>query len=175
MCLHFYLRVYQTRLFPPVSRLKPSISSTIMASITLTYTLQPPSSISTPSTSSAHLDQSIPLPLPFSPSSATAAPSANVSTTKSTTQTQTQTQTQTYYTALSTAVLEAQSTLNQHLTAWKDAIGDAEKPKEDLGKVGFGKGKAARMMAASKAAEGKTVAGEGVEVDEDEEEDEEEE
>jgi hypothetical protein len=132
----------------------------IMASITLTYTLQPPSAVPIPSTSSAQLDQNIPLALPNSSASTT------------TSQTQTQTKTQTYYTALSTAVLEVQSTLNQHLTVWKDAIGDAEKPKEDLGKVGFGKGKAARMMAASKAAEGRSVAGEGVGEDEDEEEDE---
>jgi hypothetical protein len=50
------------------------------------------------------------------------------------------------YSATSAAVLQAQKELNESLTAWKDAIGDAEKVKEDTGKVEYGKGKAARMM-----------------------------
>jgi hypothetical protein len=121
-----------------------------MASITVTYTLQPPAGIAAPTDSPAQLER--PITLPTQSSSDT---------------TSTQGETKTYYSSLSSAVLEAQATLNQHLTAWKDAIGDAEKAKEDMGKVGFGKGKAARMMLASKAAEAQ-VDGED---DEDEDED----
>jgi hypothetical protein len=51
-----------------------------------------------------------------------------------------------FYASSSAAVLQAQRDLNEHLTAWKDAIGDAEKVKEDMGQVEYGKGKAARMM-----------------------------
>jgi hypothetical protein len=51
-----------------------------------------------------------------------------------------------FYASASAAVLQAQRDLNEHLTAWKDAVGDAEKSKEDAGQVGFGRGKAARMM-----------------------------
>lgn len=51
-----------------------------------------------------------------------------------------------FYASSSAAVLQAQRDLNEHLTAWKDAIGDAEKAKEDMGQVAYGKGKAARMM-----------------------------
>lgn len=35
--------------------------------------------------------------------------------------------------------------LNEKLTYWKDAIGDREKAKEDVGAVGFGRGKAMMM------------------------------
>ncbi|CAD6582161.1 MAG: hypothetical protein TREMPRED_003227 [Tremellales sp. Tagirdzhanova-0007] len=52
-----------------------------------------------------------------------------------------------YYESASSALREAQSSLNDHLTPWKVAIGDREKSKEDLGKVGYGKGRAARMSA----------------------------
>lgn len=122
--------------------------------ISISYTLQPPSSISTTSSSTpTHLKQSVPLTLP------TSSPDTDVDT-------------KTYYTALSASVLETQATLNQHLTSWKDAIGDGEKAKEDLGKVGFGKGKAARMVMADKAAEagGGGDAGEDDDGDEDEDE-----
>lgn len=70
------------------------------------------------------------------------------------------------YTATSAAVLQAQRDLNESLTAWKDAIGDAEKAKEDLGQVGYGKGKAARMMQYAAGREKEDVS-----VDADEEED----
>lgn len=40
----------------------------------------------------------------------------------------------------------AQRSLNDALTVWKDAIGDLEKAKEDPGKVPHGQGKVARML-----------------------------
>ena len=44
------------------------------------------------------------------------------------------------------AVRQAQAQLNQILTVWKDAIGDKEKSKEDPGVIGYGQGKASKMM-----------------------------
>lgn len=64
---------------------------------------------------------------------------------------------QTTYASTSDAVLQAQRDLNEALTAWKDAIGDAEKAKEDLGKIEYGKGKAARMMQYAAGREGAEV------------------
>lgn len=58
-----------------------------------------------------------------------------------------QSPTSTYYKSASIALRDAQSALNEILTPWKNAIGDKEKIKEDLGKVGYGKGRAARMSA----------------------------
>lgn len=73
-----------------------------------------------------------------------------------------------YYTAASASLKEAQVKANEVFTAWKDAIGDAEKHKENLGKVSKGQGKTARMMAANKAAEAAfDAAGEEDESDED--------
>jgi hypothetical protein len=46
----------------------------------------------------------------------------------------------------STAVRQAQAKLNEVLTVWKDAIGDREKSKEDPGVIGYGQGKASKMM-----------------------------
>lgn len=57
-----------------------------------------------------------------------------------------------YYDAAVLAVREAQDALNGTFTIWKDAIGDLEKSKEVV-KAERGMGKAARMMAANKAAE----------------------
>ena len=42
------------------------------------------------------------------------------------------------------AVRDAQRVLNETLTVWKDAIGDREKAKEDLGQVAYGHGRSAR-------------------------------
>ncbi|WWC64411.1 uncharacterized protein I303_107021 [Kwoniella dejecticola CBS 10117] len=53
-----------------------------------------------------------------------------------------------YYESLTFAIREVQTNLNEVLTQWKDAIGDAEKSKEDLGKVGHGKGRATVMSLA---------------------------
>ena len=50
-----------------------------------------------------------------------------------------------YYDAASAAVRDAQRVLNETLTVWKDAIGDREKAKEDLGQVAYGNGRSARM------------------------------
>lgn len=58
----------------------------------------------------------------------------------------TSTSTSSYYEAASKAVLVAQKEMNDKFTAWKNAIGDTEKSKEDLGKIGYGRGKAARLM-----------------------------
>ncbi|KAK4688678.1 hypothetical protein P7C73_g1438, partial [Tremellales sp. Uapishka_1] len=56
-----------------------------------------------------------------------------------------------YYSAASTAMIQVQKDLNGILTPWKEAIGDKEKHKEDLGKVGYGKGRASRMTAEADA------------------------
>lgn len=55
-----------------------------------------------------------------------------------------------YYEAAGPALRDAQVRLNELLTQWKDAVGDAEKSKEDRGKVAYGKGKAARLMEMAK-------------------------
>lgn len=52
-----------------------------------------------------------------------------------------------FYQQASITLRDAQRTLNEILTAWKDAIGDKEKTKEDLGKVTPGMGRATRMTA----------------------------
>lgn len=72
-----------------------------------------------------------------------------------------------YYTAASASLKEAQVKANEVFTAWKDSIGDAEKHKENTGKVVKGQGKTARMMAANKAAEAAFDAAEDDESDED--------
>lgn len=46
----------------------------------------------------------------------------------------------------SAGVRQAQAKLNEVLTVWKDAIGDREKSKEDPGVIGYGQGKASKMM-----------------------------
>jgi hypothetical protein len=46
----------------------------------------------------------------------------------------------------SAGVRQAQAKLNEVLTVWKDAIGDLEKSKEDPGVIGYGQGKASKMM-----------------------------
>lgn len=50
-----------------------------------------------------------------------------------------------HYAALGPILRTAQKEINDTLTAWKDAIGDKEKSKEDPGTIGFGRGKAAMM------------------------------
>jgi hypothetical protein len=93
--------------------------------IELSYTIHPPSqckALDIPT----QAEQSISIEIPPNPSNTT--------------------QTQVYYTATSNAVLQVQKDLNDILTGWKDAIGDLEKDKEDMGVVGFGQGRASRMM-----------------------------
>lgn len=71
-----------------------------------------------------------------------------------------------FYDAAGPALRDAQTRLNELLTHWKDAVGDAEKGKEDRGKVAYGKGKAARLMEMAK----KDEASDEDEDDEDEDE-----
>lgn len=59
--------------------------------------------------------------------------------------------TSSFYAAASEALRAVQKELNATLTPWKEAIGDQEKVKESLGKVGYGKGKSARMSAQDQA------------------------
>ena len=79
-----------------------------------------------------------------------------------------------FYGSASTALREAQRSLNETLTPWKDAIGDREKAKEDLGKVGYGKGRGARMSVGSDGqnvdVQGRVVETNGEEDEEDEDE-----
>jgi hypothetical protein len=84
-----------------------------------------------------------------------------------------------HYTHLLTSLEEAQVSLNQSLTEWKDAIGDSEKHKEQISKPGMGK--AMMMVQGSRETDGRIVPGtfdveeeEVVEEDEDEDEEEEE-
>ena len=52
----------------------------------------------------------------------------------------------TFYKSVGHALQDAQAQLNAHLTAWKDAVGDLERAKEDSGKVAWGMGRSARMV-----------------------------
>jgi hypothetical protein len=114
-----------------------------MAAISFSYTLDPPAGISAPAQPQA-AEHSFPI-----------TPGAGRSKTEA------------YYTAASAALKGAQAQANEVFTAWKDAVGDAEKHKENAGNVGKGQGKAARMMAANKAAEAAFDAQEEDESDED--------
>jgi len=77
-----------------------------------------------------------------------------------------------YYKSASSTLRELQRQLNESLTAWKDAIGDREKAKEDLGKVGYGKGRATRMTAGVDAQVPAVADGQAVQMIEEEEEEE---
>ncbi|BEJ08465.1 hypothetical protein CcaverHIS641_0505590 [Cutaneotrichosporon cavernicola] len=88
-------------------------------SITLAYTLDPPAGITAPAP-------------PKDEHSFAISPGAGRSNTEA------------YYAAASTALKSAQVQANEVFTAWKDAVGDAEKHKENVGNVGKGQGKAAR-------------------------------
>ncbi|EIW71563.1 hypothetical protein TREMEDRAFT_60486 [Tremella mesenterica DSM 1558] len=50
-----------------------------------------------------------------------------------------------YYVSSSFAILQVQKKLNEVLTTWKEAVGDREKERENIGPVGYGKGRGARM------------------------------
>ncbi|EJT45282.1 hypothetical protein A1Q1_06351 [Trichosporon asahii var. asahii CBS 2479] len=97
-----------------------------MPSISFSYAVAPPEGItcSTPATKSQSVD--------FTPGKSD------------------RSATNAYYEAATPALREAQLRLNELLTEWKDAVGDAEKQKEDRGKVAYGKGKAARLMEMAK-------------------------
>ena len=77
--------------------------------------------------------------------------------------------TATYYETASSVLKEVQQSLNEQLTAWKNAIGDREKHKEDLGKVEYGQGRAMRMSASSGTTGVTVEADEAVEEADDEE------
>lgn len=96
--------------------------------ITVTYALYPPNSTNPP------MDQNnnqIPT------TQTTLHPLEPISTTGS--------ESSKHYAALGPALRESQRVLMESLSGWKDAIGDAEKGKEDPGTPGFGRGKAALM------------------------------
>ncbi|BEJ15921.1 hypothetical protein CspHIS471_0505260 [Cutaneotrichosporon sp. HIS471] len=88
-------------------------------SITLAYTLDPPAGITAPAPTKDEHSFAI-------------SPGAGRSNTEA------------YYAAASAALKSAQAQANEVFTAWKDAVGDAEKHKENVGNVGKGQGKAAR-------------------------------
>lgn len=113
-------------------QLSTTTAATMSKAITVAYALDPPSSIDA---AAVGQPQSGELSFPIIPAAPTRSTTAS------------------YYTAASASLKEAQAKANEVFTAWKDAIGDAEKHKENVGKVGKGQGKAARMMAANKAAE----------------------
>lgn len=78
--------------------------------------------------------------------------------------------TESHYAGVISALRDAQQQLNARLTTWKDAIGDSEKAREDLGTVGYGQGKASRASrdAGETAGQAGTEAGDGAEDSEDE-------
>lgn len=118
-----------------------------MSTLTFTYSLDPPASIDVSAVGQPKAGEHT-FPIDPAPPSRSATAS--------------------YYTAASVSLKEAQVKANEVFTAWKDAIGDTEKHKENTGKVVKGQGKAARMMAANKAAEAAfDAAGEDDESDED--------
>ncbi|TXT14891.1 uncharacterized protein COLE_01084 [Cutaneotrichosporon oleaginosum] len=114
-----------------------------MAAVSFSYALEPPAGITAPAEPKA-AKHSFPV-----------VPGAGRSATEA------------YYTAASAALKSAQAQANEVFSAWKDAVGDAEKHKENPGNVGKGQGKASRMMAANKAAEAAFDAQEEDESDED--------
>jgi hypothetical protein len=134
-------------------------------SLHLSYSLAPPTDIDPSSvvidTRPVPTTASVSLPIDTTGSPSTKSPTAS------------------YYDSASETVRRAQQHLNEALTAWKDAIGDREKPKEDMGKVAYGKGRATRMTVEAEAAAAAAVAdvndgGETLDNDEDDEEEEEE-
>ncbi|WVF73170.1 hypothetical protein IAT40_007989 [Kwoniella sp. CBS 6097] len=108
--------------------------------ITLTYALQPPSSVPQPTAGPS--SQPIPpsskltVPVPSSTSSLSQGPLTITTPTSETAK---------YYTDLTTSVRDVQVQLNEILTGWKEAVGDLEKSKEDLGQVAYGRGRATVM------------------------------
>ncbi|OCF32202.1 hypothetical protein I316_06116 [Kwoniella heveanensis BCC8398] len=116
--------------------------------ITLTYALQPPASVPQPTAGPS----SQPIPssseftaaIPPSPSTASGSSSSFSSQPPLTIRTPTS-DTARYYTDLTQSVREVQVQLNEILTGWKEAVGDLEKNKEDLGTVAYGRGRATVM------------------------------
>ncbi|KAE8539573.1 hypothetical protein D1P53_004675 [Cryptococcus gattii VGV] len=103
-------------------------------SIFVSYNLYPPAE--TPQPTAGPSSQPVPSSATFSFPIPPPSLKTKASTLSATTQ---------YYTSASAALLASQGTLNEKLTYWKDAIGDREKAKEDVGAVGFGRGKAMMM------------------------------
>ncbi|WRT70384.1 uncharacterized protein IL334_007382 [Kwoniella shivajii] len=115
--------------------------------VDLTYSLHPPSSVNPPTAgpSSQPIPSSSTLTFPVSTSVSSSdraldqlPPSINESTSA----------TSAYYQSLTVTIRQVQNTLNETLTQWKDAVGDSEKHKEDLGKVAHGQGRATVMSLA---------------------------
>ncbi|WVR00344.1 hypothetical protein IAU59_007487 [Kwoniella sp. CBS 9459] len=114
--------------------------------ITLTYALQPPASVSQPTAGPSSQ------PIPASSELSIAIPPSTSSETTSIqsplTITTPSSDTATYYADLTKSVREVQVQLNEILTGWKEAVGDLEKSKEDLGTVAYGRGRATVMSLA---------------------------
>ena len=130
--------------------------------ITLSYTIIPPADLSAADVKLGNI------PVPATAEHTLPIPAINSSS---------RSPTSTYYESASLALRNAQRFVNEHLTPWKDAIGDREKSKEDLGKVGYGKGRAARMSASidepkSSAVSHVGVQGAGADEDTDDDDDE---
>ena len=97
-----------------------------MAQISITYSINPPEGLKTAD-----------VPLPPSAEFSHAFPAASAESSAS--------PTAAFYAAATVAVKAAQKDLNERLTVWKDAVGDREKDKENVGKVAWGQGRGARM------------------------------
>jgi hypothetical protein len=112
---------------PDTSTMTAAASSSM--AITVTYNLNPPTSINPTKVLSNNKQI---------PTSSTSLHPLNPASTSGS-------ETSQHYAALGPALIESQRVLMESLSGWKDAIGDAEKAKEDPGTPGFGRGKAALM------------------------------
>ncbi|WVQ84867.1 hypothetical protein IAT38_007030 [Cryptococcus sp. DSM 104549] len=135
--------------------------------ISISYTLQPPQGTAQPSHPHDPTTDSPATPIPATSTLLFPIPTLPASPTTPT-KSQLSATTQ-YYTTTSAALLAAQTALNGVLTGWKDAVGDAEKGKEEAA-AGFGRGKA-MVMSERVNGEMKETQGAGSESEEDSEED----
>ncbi|WWC71851.1 uncharacterized protein I206_105810 [Kwoniella pini CBS 10737] len=110
-------------------------------SIDLSYTLYPPSQITAPTNVNSE-------PIASSSSKSYSIEQSSRNITLPPSINSKQSETSKYYEDLTYSLREVQINLNETLTYWKDVIGDKEKFKEDLGKVGHGKGRATVMSLA---------------------------
>jgi hypothetical protein len=127
-----FLFVHISSTGPQTTLLNMASSSSTPRAITITYTLHPPTSVDAQTVK--HNDQLVPTNI-----------EKTYSITPSTSSTSTSSATSQHYAALGPALRTATKELMEGLTAWKDAVGDLEKGKEDPGTPGFGRGKAAMM------------------------------
>ena len=106
----------------------PAVASSSKA-ITVTYDLHPPTSID-PTSVTLNNKQ---------------IPTSNTTSHPLDPEPRNGSETSQHYAALGPALRESQRVLMENLSGWKDAIGDTEKMKEDPGRPGYGRGKAALM------------------------------